>query len=239
MVESRAQSQPARAALDALVIAIDGTAGSGKSSASRGVAEALDLRYLDTGAMYRALTWALLLEGIDVTDGSAVSANADRVIIELGTDPRKPAVKLGDVDVSRQIRSDGVTAAVSAVSAVPRIRELMVAQQRSLIGPGGIVVEGRDIGTVVAPDAALKVYLSADPSARAERRSAEMAVDSSWDVQTVLADLQRRDSSDSSRPISPLTVATDAVTIDSTHLSLATVTDTIVKLALDRVGLAR
>lgn len=228
-------SQPVRDALQTLVIAVDGTAGAGKSSASRGVAAALELRYLDSGAMYRALTWQLLLDGVDVTDASAVAANADRAIIEPGTDPRRPTIKLGDDDVSRQIRSDGVTAAVSAVSAVPRVRELLVAQQRAVIGPGGIVVEGRDIGTVVAPDAAVKVYLSAEPSARAERRSAE-ALDSSPDVQAVQADLLRRDSYDSSRPISPLSAAPDAVLVDSTHLSLSSVIDKVVELALEQVG---
>lgn len=236
VVKNQVLRQPARKALDTMVIAVDGAAGSGKSSASRGVAEALDLRYLDSGAMYRALTWQLLLDGVDVSDAAAVAAHADRAIIEPSTDPRNPTVKLGDVDVSRQIRSDGVTAAVSAVSAVPRVRELLVAQQRAVIGPGGIVVEGRDIGTVVAPDAALKVYLSADPAARAQRRSAEMALDSSPDVRVVQADLLRRDSYDSSRPISPLSAASDAVLIDSTYLSLASVVDMVVRLALERVG---
>lgn len=225
-----------RDALGAMVIAMDGTAGSGKSSASRAVAEALELRYLDTGAMYRAMTWQLLLDGVDVMDAEAVAKHADGVVIEPGTDPRAPTITLGGTDVSRQIRSDGVTAAVSAVSAVPRVRELMLVQQRSLIGSGGIVVEGRDIGTVVVPDAALKVYLSADPSARAARRSAEMAAHSSRDVEAVQADLLRRDSHDSSRPTSPLSAAADAVTIDSTNLSLAAVVDMVVALALERAG---
>lgn len=236
VVKGRVLSQPVLDALGTLVVAVDGTAGAGKSSVSRAVAEALGLRYLDSGAMYRALTWQLLLDGVDVTDASAVAANADRATIEPGTDPRKPMIKLGDVDVSRQIRSDGVTAAVSAVSAVPRVRELLVAQQRAVIGPGGIVVEGRDIGTVVAPDAAVKVYLSADPAARAERRSAEMAAGSSGDVQMVQADLLRRDSYDSTRPISPLSAASDAVLIDSTYVSLSSVVDTVVNLVLERVG---
>ncbi len=234
-MKSRVLSQPVRDALETLVIAVDGTAGSGKSSASRGVAEALGLRYLDSGAMYRALTWQLLLDGVDVTDADAVAANADSPEIEPGTDPRKPTIRLGGVDVSRQIRSDGVTAAVSAVSAVPRVRELLVAQQRAVIGPGGIVVEGRDIGTVVAPDAAVKVYLSADPAERAQRRSAE-ALDASPDVRAVQADLLRRDAYDSSRPISPLSAASDAVLIDSTYLSLTSVIDRVVELVLDRVG---
>ena len=237
-VEGQALSQPARHERDSLVIAMDGTAGSGKTSASRGVAQALELRYLDTGAMYRAMTWQLLLDGVDVLDAAAVAAHAARVVVKAGTDPREPTITLGGVDVSRQIRSDGVTAAVSAVSAVPVVRELMRVQQRTLIGSGGIVVEGRDIGTVVAPDAALKVYLSADPSARAERRSAELAADSARDVSTVQADLLRRDSYDSSRSAAPLAVAADAVMIDSTYLSLASVVDLVVELALERMGRA-
>jgi cytidylate kinase len=234
-MESRALSQPVRKALKTLVIAIDGPAGSGKTSASRGVAEALGLRYLDSGAMYRAMTWQMLLDGIDVMDADAVAARAASVQISAGTDPRQPTITLGGEDASRQIRSDGVSAAVSAVSAVPYVRQLLVAQQRDLIGPGGIVVEGRDIGTVVVPDAPLKVYLSADPAARAQRRSAEMSVDSPDRVTSVQADLLRRDAYDSSRPTSPLSVASDAVTIDSTYLSLDAVVDTIVDLALDRV----
>lgn len=235
-MESRALRQHARTVVQTLVIAMDGTAGSGKSSASQGVAQALDLRYLDSGAMYRAMTWQMLLDGVDVTDAAAVADRATTAVIESGTDPAKPTIKLGGVEVSRQIRSDGVTAAVSAVSAVPGVRQLLVEQQRALIGSGGIVVEGRDIGTVVAPHAGLKVYLSADPSARAQRRSVEMAVDSSRDVQSVQADLLRRDSYDSSRPISPLSVAADAVRIDSTYLTLEAVVDTVVRLALERVG---
>lgn len=234
-MESRAMSQHARVALKTLVIAIDGPAGSGKTSASRGVAEALSLRYLDSGAMYRAMTWQMLLDGVDVMDAGAVAGRAATVEISAGTDPRQPTIRLGTDDVSRQIRSDGVSAAVSAVSAVPSVRELLVAQQRDLIGSGGIVVEGRDIGTVVAPDAPVKVYLSADPGARAQRRSAEMSVDSPDRMTTVQADLLRRDAYDSSRPTSPLSVARDAVTIDSTYLSLDAVVDTIVGLALDRV----
>ena len=157
------------------MIAIDGTAGSGKSSASRGVAQELGLRYLDTGAMYRAMTWHMLLDGVDVNDADAVARHADSAVIASGTDPERATIRLNGRDVSREIRSDQVTATVSPVSAVPHVRELLVAQQRAIIGRGGIVVEGRDIGTVVAPQAALKVYLSADPAARAHRRSSELA----------------------------------------------------------------
>ncbi len=238
-------TESARFALRSLVIAMDGPAGSGKSSASRGVAQSLGLRYLDTGAMYRAMTWRMLLDRVDVTDPAAVAARADDVLIEAGTDSSAPTITLdGDV-VSRQIRTDGVTAAVSSVSAVPQVRRLLVAQQRTIIGSGGIVVEGRDIGTVVAPNAAVKVYLSADPMARAQRRSAEMATGAvgtvaaaapGVSVQAVQADLLRRDAFDSSRVTSPLSRASDAVVLDTTHLSLDDVISAVVDLAVDHVG---
>ena len=225
-----------RAALtDRMVIAIDGTAGSGKSSASRGVARRLGLRYLDTGAMYRAMAWQMLLDGVDVGDPAAVAARAETVKIESGVDPDAPTIRLGGVDVAREIRSGEVNLAVSPVSAVPQVREIVVAQQRGIIEAGGIVVEGRDIGTVVAPRADLKVYLYADPSARARRRAAEGAA-GSRDLATVQADLLRRDDHDSTRVASPLKAAEDAVRLDTTHLTLPEVIDVIVRLAEERVG---
>ncbi|HSF98623.1 MAG TPA: (d)CMP kinase, partial [Ornithinibacter sp.] len=149
-----------------LVIAVDGTSGSGKSSTSRGVAQRLGLRYLDTGAMFRAMTWWLLREGIDVRDEAAVAAAAGRPTIESGTDPLAPTITVDGTDVSVAIRSDEVNAAVSPVSAVPEVRARLLDLQREAIGGGGIVVEGRDIGSVVWPQAEVKVYLSADPDAR-------------------------------------------------------------------------
>ena len=228
-------SGPRPSGTDRLVVAIDGTAGSGKSSASRGVARRLGLRYLDTGAMYRAMAWQMLLDGVDVGDPAAVAARAETVRIEAGVDPDAPAIRLAGVDVAREIRSGEVNVAVSPVSAVPRVREIVVAQQRDIIDGGGIVVEGRDIGTVVAPHADLKVYLFADPSARAQRRAAEVA-DGNRDVATVQADLLRRDDHDSTRVASPLKAADDAVPLDTTSLTLAEVIDTIVRMAKERVG---
>jgi cytidylate kinase len=222
--------------LASLVIAIDGTAGSGKSSASRGVATRLGLRYLDTGSMYRAMTWQMLLYGIDVFDAAAVAERAETVQIEAGTDASAPTIRLGGQSVAREIRTGEVNAAVSPVSAVPRVRTLLVEQQRALIGSGGIVVEGRDIGTVVAPHADLKVYLTADPSARARRRSAEMEEGTSRGVDTVEADLRRRDDYDSTRRTAPLSVAPDAVHLDSTELTLEQVIDMLVDLALERAS---
>lgn len=222
---------------DTLVIAMDGTAGSGKSSASRGVAKALGMRYLDTGAMYRAMTWLMLLEGVDVYDAEAVAARAERARIESGTDPTHPTITLDGRDVSHVIRTGEVNVAVSPVSAVPRVRELLADQQRRIIGAGGIVVEGRDIGTVVAPDAALKIYLSADPSARARRRAAEMAAHEARDVATVKEALVARDAYDSAREAAPLSAAADAVLLDSTDLTLAEVIAQIVELARTRTSI--
>jgi cytidylate kinase len=241
VTESRGDApDPADAAADdvwgELVVAMDGTAGSGKSSASKGVARRLGLRYLDTGAMYRAMTWQMLLDGVDVDDPDAVAAHAPTAEIGIGTNPDRPTITLGGVDVAREIRSDETTAAVSAVSAVPRVRELLRGRQRDIIGRGGIVVEGRDIGTVVAPDAAVKVFLTADPSARAQRRSAEMSPEQIRDLATVRADLLRRDRYDSTRTASPLAAADDAVVLDTTTLTLDDVIDRVEQLARDRVG---
>ena len=211
-----------------LVIAVDGPSGSGKSSTARGVASRLGLRYLDTGAMYRAVTWAMLERGVDVNDQDAVARAAADVRIDVGTDPTHPTIHADGVNVSRPIREQAVTSAVSAVSAVPEVRVLMVARQREAIGEGGIVIEGRDIGSVVAPDADLKIYLVADSGARAYRRAAEQGL--SGEVAATKADLARRDAFDSSRTASPLSQAPDAVVVDSTHLTLEQVIDAIVDM---------
>ena len=155
----------------ALVVAIDGPSGSGKSTVARGVAAALDLRYLDTGAMYRAVTWQVLNDSVPLDDPAAITDKATTIDLHISTDPAPARVSVGGTDVSTQIRSADVTAAVSAVSAVGAVRSAMVARQRALIGSGGIVVEGRDIGAVVAPDAILKVYLTASEDERADRKS--------------------------------------------------------------------
>lgn len=219
---------------DTLVVAVDGPSGSGKSSTARGVAQRLGLDYLDTGAMYRAITWALLEGGVHVDDPAAVAAAAGRVVLDVGTDPDAPTIEANGVDVSEPIRGPHVTAAVSAVSAVPAVRELLVSAQRTLIaGSDGIVVEGRDIASVVAPDAAVKVYLVADADARASRRTAELGGNAD-DVSRTLDELARRDALDSSRAASPLRRADGAQIIDTTRLSLDDVVDQIVRLVKDR-----
>jgi cytidylate kinase len=206
---------------------MDGPSGSGKSSTSRGVATRLGLRYLDTGAMYRAMTWWMLRHGIDVDDPQAVAAKADQPVLVSGTDPEAPTITVDDADVAGPIRTAEVTATVSAVAAVPEIRARLLREQRDIIGEGGIVVEGRDIGTVVAPDAPVKVYLTADPNARAVRRTAELSGD---DVAATEQDLLRRDKADSGRAAAPLTMADDAHHIDTTPYSLEEVIEQVVAL---------
>ncbi len=209
-------------------MAMDGTSGSGKSSTSRGVAARLGLRYLDTGAMYRAMTWWMLEHGVDVEDAAAVAAHAEDPVLVSGTDPAAPTITVDGTDVAGPIRSQEVTSAVSAVSAVPEIRARLLRDQRAIIGDGGIVVEGRDIGTVVAPGAEVKVYLTADPEARAARRTAELTVGT--DVTATQADLLRRDRLDSGRKTAPLAMADDAHHIDTTPFTLDEVIDRVVSL---------
>ena len=215
-----------------LVIAMDGPSGSGKSSVAKGVARTLGLRYLDTGAMYRAMTWWMLDQGIEVEDADAVSAGAGEPVLRVGTDPDGPAIEVDGQDVSGPIRTREVTDAVSAVSRVPAVRERLVVLQREIIATGGIVVEGRDIGTVVAPGAPVKVFLTASEQARAQRRALETA----RDAETTLVEQARRDHLDSTRKTSPMTKADDAVEIDSTELGLAEVIDAVVRLVKERAA---
>jgi cytidylate kinase len=221
---------PDRTDIDHLVVAVDGPSGSGKSSTARGVARALGLRYLDTGAMYRAMTWALLQRGVDVTDAAAVAAEGPAVELVSGTDPEKPLIIADGTEVSQPIRSPEVTRAVSAVSAVPEVRAQLLAMQRALIGDGGIVVEGRDIGAVVAPDAAVKVFLTADSGARARRRTSQEGGGAA-SLGPTAADLARRDRLDSGRAASPFAQAVDAVVLDTTDLTLDEAVEAIVVLA--------
>jgi CMP/dCMP kinase len=225
-----------RPAPERLVVAIDGPSGSGKSSVSRQVAGRLGLRYLDTGAMYRALTWWLLQHGVDVEDADAVAAAAGGPAIASGTDPEAPTITVNGEDVSGPIRTRDVTNAVSAVSAVPAVRARLVALQRAAIGSGGIVVEGRDIGTVVAPAAPVKVYLTADAETRARRRTAELVHDPQASVGLTHGELARRDHLDSSRAASPLARAEDAVEIDTTAMPLEEVVARVLELVRVRLG---
>jgi cytidylate kinase len=227
----RYHSCVANSSSDALVVAVDGPSGSGKSSASRGVARDLGLRYLDTGAMYRAVTWLVLSHGADPADGPEVAALALDSTVEISTDPDDQWVRLNDEDVSKEIRTRGVDSNVSAVAVVSEVRERLIAMQREIIAAAssGIVAEGRDIGTVVAPDARLKVYLTADPEARARRR----APDRGLAVDVTVADQARRDRLDAAQS----EMAGDAVLLDATDLTLPEVIDEITRLARERSGL--
>ncbi|WP_346742747.1 (d)CMP kinase [Spongiactinospora sp. TRM90649] len=210
---------------------MDGPSGSGKSSASRGVARALGLRYLDTGAMYRAVTWWMLRHDADLTDPAAIAARAADPVLAIGTDPDAPTVHVDGTDVAAPIREAKVTAAVSAVSAVPEIRARLVAEQRAVIGSGDIVVEGRDIGTVVAPAAQVKIYLTASAEARALRRTAEL---SGTTVEAQRAAMATRDALDSTRKADPLAKAGDAVELDTTALTLDEVIAEVLRLVKER-----
>ena len=220
-----------------LVVAVDGPSGSGKSSTARGVAQRLGLAYLDTGAMYRAITWALLERGVDLSDTESIAKAAGDVVLRAGTDPVAPTIEADGIDVSGPIREADVTSKVSVVAAVPEVRAILVEAQRSAIAEAiasagnGIVVEGRDIGTAVAPDAPVKVYLVADAAARARRRASELGHDDHGATQEALA---RRDHLDSSRTASPLTMADDAILIDGTDLTLDEVIDAVVALVEER-----
>jgi cytidylate kinase len=223
------------------VVAVDGPAGSGKSSVCRGVADRLGYRYLDTGAMYRAMTWAVLGAGIDPTDDGAVAEFAGTPRIVSGTNPQAPTIEVDGIDVSDPIRTSEVTGAVSAVSAVPAVRDRLVALQRSHAETAerdgtGIVVEGRDIGSVVLPSADLKVYLTADPEIRALRRAREQAGTESVGEESLSetgAALSRRDAFDASRAASPMTQAPDAVVVDTSAMALDQVVDHVCALIRD------
>ena len=216
------------------VVAVDGPSGSGKSTVSRRLAVALGAKYLDTGAMYRAVTWAVLRAGVDPGDAETVTKIASDVVLTVGTDPADPHIAVDGTNVDAPIRGPEVTRAVSAVAAIPGVRQVLVARQREVIAGArtgaGIVVEGRDIGTVVLPDADLKVFLTASADERARRRSAEQGVDHD----ATAADMARRDRLDSTRDLHPLAQASDAVVLDSTGLDIDEVVARLVAFLHDR-----
>jgi cytidylate kinase len=219
------------------VIAMDGPAGSGKSTVARRVASALGVRYLDTGAMYRALTWWLLGRQVDLTDTAAVLARLSEPQITVGTDPAAPEIAVDGQDVSGPIRTREVSNSVSTVAAIPQVRQRLIGMQRDIIATTtaageGIVAEGRDIGTVVAPDAAVKVYLTASEDVRAERRSADLAGDPAATVDTTRREQARRDQRDAAQ----MAPAEDAVEIDTSALGLDEVVRRVVEMARARQG---
>ena len=202
-------------------VAIDGPAGSGKSTIAHELATKCDLTMLDTGAMYRSVTLACHERGIDVSDDEAVAKVAQQISIAFGTaDDGTQTVAIDGRDVTADIRTPAIDADVSAVSAVPAVREAMVAQQRLLGEAGDVVAEGRDIGTVVFPDAEVKVFLTANPEARAHRRALQRDIVDPAEEEAILKDLQRRDEADSTREVAPLQAAKDAVRIDSSSMTI-------------------
>jgi cytidylate kinase len=213
-----------------MVIAIDGPAGAGKSTVARGVAHALAITYLDSGAMYRTVALAAIREGADPDDREQLGALAGRIRIDLD-DGR---VLLDGEDVTDAIRTSEVSAAASRVSVHPEVREAMVSQQRTMIEAGDYVAEGRDIGTVVSPDSPLKIFLTASDEERARRRAAE----SGEDVEAVLAAQSARDARDREREHGALRPADDSVELDTTGLDVDHVVERVVELARER-GLAR
>lgn len=223
----------ARTAPATVIVAIDGPAGTGKSSTSRAVAAKLGLGYLDTGAQYRAITWWMLINGVDVHDPAAVATASSKPTIVSGTDPAAPAITVDGQDASGPIRTPEVTAAVSAVSAVPEVRARITELQRAvaMTAQRGMVVEGRDIGTTVLPDADVKIFLTASPEVRAARRNGELGGGkNAAGLAATRESLARRDAADSSRKTSPLAKAADAVEIDTTDLTLEQVIECVVTL---------
>lgn len=227
-METAATASPA-----AVIVAIDGPSGTGKSSTSKAVAAQLGLSYLDTGAQYRAITWWMVHNGIDLTDPTAIAAVAGKPEIVSGTNPLAPTITVDGTDVAGPIRTTDVTSKVSAVSAVPEVRTRITELQRSIAASAekGIVVEGRDIGTTVLPDADLKIFLTASPEARAARRSGELK---GSDVKATQEALIKRDAADSSRKTSPLAKAGDAVEVDTTELTLQQVIECVVTLVEEK-----
>ncbi len=219
------------------VIAIDGPSGTGKSTVARRVAQALHAGFLDTGAMYRIVTLAVLRAGVDPADNAAVASMLPDLSFDSPTNAGRQHHSLLGTDVSTEIRGAAVTLAVTPVSANPAVRAFLLDRQRLLARSGRMVVEGRDIGTVVVPDADLKVYLTADAAERAKRRhrqNAALVGGPSPDLAAVADDLHRRDTRDSSRAHAPLQAAADAVVVDSSELALEETVARVLALAAER-----
>jgi cytidylate kinase len=216
------------------VIAIDGPAASGKSTVAKGVAAALGRLYVDSGALYRAITWKALEDGVDTADGGAVAALAGRMTPDFLVDGRAVAFTVDGQPLGAELRTDAINQHVSPVAVVPEARAQVVAWLRGMTSLGDLVMEGRDIGTAVFPDATHKFYLDASPEERARRRHAEITTDlePTADVEAVGASLQRRDRIDSSRKTDPLKVAPGATVVDSTGMSI----DQVVMFIVDRVS---
>ena len=215
-----------------LIIAIDGPAGSGKSTVCRLLAEELKYLYVDTGAMYRALTWKAIDENLDLTDGESLAELARRTSVKLEKDKK---VFVDGIDVTEKIRNPEITKNVSHIANVPEVRERMVTLQREAGRTGGAVLEGRDIGTIVFPDADIKIYLDAELEERARRRYKELKEKGyQVEIDKVVKDLAARDETDRGRKIAPLRVAEDATVIDTTHMNINQVVEKLLDILEDK-----
>ena len=223
--------------MNGFAIAIDGPAGAGKSSVARAVARTLNATYLDTGAMYRAVGLYMMKNGVPLDMPALIAAHADNAHVDVRYENGVQHIDLNGEDVSDAIRENAVSAAASAVSAVPRVRELMVARQREIAAKTDVVMDGRDIGTRVLPAAPLKIFLTARAEVRAQRRYLELeGRGEKVDLDTLLEEIKKRDYNDSHRAVSPMTPAADAILLDSSDMTEAEVTARVVALARERMG---
>lgn len=221
--------------MERLTVAIDGPAGAGKSSAARLVAKRLGYLYIDTGAMYRAFTWAMLQEKIDIGDAEAVRALTERIDIRLELLEDKCRVFVGEREVTDAIRTQDISSRVSSVSALAVVREKLVQLQRNMAEGGGVILDGRDIGTVVLPKADLKIFLTASVESRARRRYLEVQAKGGTEtLEDIAASIASRDDMDSHRAVSPLRQADDAILLDNSELNLEETADAITDLIQQR-----
>ena len=223
--------------MNGFAIAIDGPAGAGKSSDARADARTLNATYLDTGAMYRAVGLYMMKSGVPLDMPALIAAHADDAHVDVRYENGVQHIDLNGEDVSDAIRENAVSAAASAVSAVPRVRELMVARQREIAAKTDVVMDGRDIGTRVLPAAPLKIFLTARAEVRAQRRYLELeGRGEKVDLDTLLEEIKKRDYNDSHRAVSPMTPAADAILLDSSDMTEAEVISHVVALARERMG---
>ena len=223
--------------MNGFAIAIDGPAGAGKSSVARAVARTLNATYLDTGAMYRAVGLYMMKSGVPLDMPALIAAHADDAHVDVRYENGVQHIDLNGEDVSDAIRENAVSAAASAVSAVPRVRELMVARQREIAAKTDVVMDGRDIGTRVLPAAPLKIFLTARAEVRAQRRYLELeGRGEKVDLDTLLAEIKQRDYNDAHRAVSPMVPAADAILLDSSDMTEAEVISHVVALAIERMG---
>lgn len=214
-----------------MTVAIDGPAGAGKSSVAKLIANRLHYLYIDTGAMYRAFTWAVLRRGVDIQDAEAVRQLVASIDIRLVPEPDRCRVYVNDQEVTEEIRKSDVASHVSSVAALAVVREKLVQLQRKMAAAGNVILDGRDIGTVVLPDATVKVFLTASVASRAKRRFLEMQAQGGAEtLEDIQKNIAARDDMDSHRAVAPLKQADDAVLVDNSDISLEETADTIIDL---------